>query len=299
MVIYLRSLPEFEYFAPKSIKEACSLLQEYEGRAKVMSGGTDLLVNMKYRTVAPQFVIGLRNVPNLDSITYSEAKGLRLGTLVTHKSIVDSPIIRERFEALAVACSKIGTPQVRSMGTIGGNLCNAAPSADSAPPLIAFGAVVKLASPEGERIISLEDFFAGPSKNVLQVGEILSEIQVPNPPPHTGVVYLKLPARTAVDIAAVGVAVSITLDLKSRICSVARIILGAVAPTPTRVNKAEEIIKGKKIEDNLVEEAARVASEECFPISDIRSSADYRREMVKVLTKQAISKALEQAIISE
>ena len=187
---YLRYLPQFEYFAPKSVKEACSLLQEYDGKARVIAGGTDLLVNMKHRTMAPQYVIGLKNVLDLDGITHSEAGGLRLGTLTTLQSIADSPIIRERFGALATACSKIGTPQVRIMGTIGGNLCNAAPSADAAPPLIAFSAVVKLVSPEEERIMPLEEFFTGPGETVLLPGEILSEFQVPSLPPHTVAVYL-------------------------------------------------------------------------------------------------------------
>jgi carbon-monoxide dehydrogenase medium subunit len=293
--MYLRSLPEFQYLAPKSVQEAGSLLQEYIGKAKVMAGGTDLLVNMKHRTVAPKYVIGLKNVPDLDGITYSEAGGLRLGTLVNHQSIAVSPIIRDRFGALATACSKIGTPQIRSMGTIGGNLCNAAPSADSAPPLIALGSVLKLVSPERERIIPLEEFLTAPGETILIDGEILVEIQVPNLPSHTGLVYFKLPARTAVDIAAVGVAALIALDSEDETCTDAKIVLGAVAPTPIRAKRGEEIIRGKQIEDNLIQKVAELASEEAQPISDVRSSAHYRVEMVKVLTKQAINLALKQA----
>lgn len=293
--MYLRYLPEFEYWAPESVKEACSLLQEYAGKAEVMAGGTDLLVCMKHRTVSPQHVIGLKNIPDLDVITYSEDRGLRLGALVTHQSIVDSSIIQQRFAALAAACSKIGTPQIRSTGTIGGNLCNAAPSADSAPPLIAFGASVKVVGPEGERTMPLEGFFTGPGETALLAGEILSEIQVPSLPPHTGAIYLKLSARTAVDIAAVGVAALITLDLQSGTCSDAKIALGAVAPTPIRAKMAEEIIRGKQVEDELIQKAAQAASEEAHPISDVRGSADYRAEMVRVLTKQAVSQALAQA----
>ncbi len=292
---YLRYLPELEYFAPKSVKEACSLLLQYDGKAKVMTGGTDLLVDMKYRRAAPQYLIGLRSVPDLDAITCSEAEGLRLGALATHQSIADSVIIKEKFGALAVACSKVGTPQIRGVATIGGNLCNAAPSADSAPPLIAFGAKVKLVSPGGERLILLEEFFTGPGEAVLQAGEILTEIQVPNLPPHTGGVYLKLPARGAVDIAAVGVAALITLNSDNETCSDAKIVLDAVAPTPIRARKAEEILNGEKIADTLIQKAAQMASEEARPISDVRSSAEYRTEMVKVLTRHAIIQALEQA----
>lgn len=290
--MYLRRLPEFEYFAPKSIKEACSLLQEHKGRAKVIAGGTDLLVCMKRRTMTPEYLIGLKNVPDLDYITYSWKGGLRLGALVSNQSVADAPVIRERFTALAVACSKIGTPQVRCMGTVGGNLCNAAPSADSAPPLIAFSALVKLVSAEGERTIPVEEFFVGPGETALSAGEILSEIQIPSLPPHAAAVYLKLPARSAVDIAAIGVAVLVILDSKNQTCTDARIVLGAVAPTPMRAKRAEEVIRGRKVEHDLICKVSEVASQESRPISDVRSSADYRKHMVNVLTKQAISQAL-------
>lgn len=294
-MIHLRNLPEFEYIVPKTVKEVCYFLQEYEGRAKIMAGGTDLLVNMKHRVTVPRYLIGLKNLNDLNSIIYSEGEGLRLGALATHQSIADSNLIKERFGALAVACSKIGTPQIRSMGTIGGNLCNASPAADSAPPLIALGATLKLISFARERIIPAEKFFNGPGKTVLLVGEVLSEIQVPTPPPHTGLTYIKMPARTAVDIAAVGVAVSITINLENQICRDVKIVLGAVAPTPIRAKRAEEVIRGKKMEGNLIQKAAQLASEEAYPISDVRSSADYRVEMVEVVTKQAISHAIGQA----
>ncbi|MFC1867832.1 FAD binding domain-containing protein [Thermodesulfobacteriota bacterium] len=293
MITYMRYLPDFEYFAPCSVKEACSLLGEYQGEAMVMAGGTDLLVQMKHRTVVPKYVIGLKGVPDLDGIAYSESEGLRIGSLVSHQSIADSPMVKERFGALATACSKVGTPQVRVMGTVGGNLCNAAPSADSSPPLIAFSANLKLAGPEGERVIPLEEFFTGPGETVLQSGEMLSEIQVPTPLSHTGAVYLKLPARTAVDIAVAGVAALITME--GEICSNARIVLGAVGPTPIRAKRAEEIITGKKIAGDLIRKSARAASEECRPISDVRGSVAYRTEMVELLTEQAINQALEKA----
>ena len=291
----LRSLPDFEYFAPKDVSEACRLLQEHDGRAKVMAGGTDLLVHMKHRTVIPRYVIGLKHLPDLGYVQYSEDRGLRIGSLATHQSVAESPLIKERFGALGAACSKVGTPQIRSMGTVGGNLCNGSPSSDSAPPLIALNAAVKLQGLEGERVIPLEAFFVGPGETALRAGEILTEIQVPSPPLRTKLAYVKLPARTAVDMAAVSAAVFVTLDSKNEICHDIRIVLGAVAPTPLRARRAEKVLKGKKIEDPLIQETARLASEEAQPISDIRSSADYRKEMVKVLTKQAIRQALGQA----
>lgn len=291
----LRHLPQFEYFAPKDLREACRLLQERHGRAKVMAGGTDLLVHMKHRTITPQYVIGLKHLSDLGYIEYSEDRGLRIGTLATHASAAESLIIKERFGALGTACSMVGTPQIRRMGTIGGNLCNGSPSSDSAPPLIALNAAVKLLGVEGERIIPLEGFFVGPGETALLAGEILAEIQVPSPPRRTGLTYVKLPARTREDMAAVSAAVLITLGLKNETCQDVRIVLGAVAPIPLRARRAEEVLRGKKIEDELIQRTAQRASEEAQPISDIRSSADYRREMVKVLTRQAIKQALTQA----
>jgi carbon-monoxide dehydrogenase medium subunit len=291
----LRSLPEFEYVVARDTKDVCSLLQRLEDRAKVMAGGTDLLVNMKQRIVCPRYVIGLKNLPDLDHLSYGGNEGLRLGPLVTLQSVVEFPIIRERFGGLWTACSKIGTPQIRNMGTLGGNLCNAAPSADSAPPLIASQAVVKIIGVNGERSLPLEEFFVGPGKTALQPGEILIEIDVPCSPPRSGLVYVKLPARTAVDIAAVGVAAFVPLDGKNEICQDVRIVLGAVAPTPIRCRKAEEILRGEKVRDSVIQKASQVASEEARPISDVRSSAAYRTEMVNVLTKRAITEALARA----
>ena len=291
----LRYLPDFEYFAPKDVREACRLLQEHHGRAKVMAGGTDLLVHMKHRTVIPQYVIGLKHLPDLGYVQYSEGRGLRIGSLATHQSVAESLLIKERFGALGTACSKVGTPQIRRMGTVGGNLCNGSPSSDSAPALIALNAAVKLHGVGEERIIPLESFFVGPGETALRSGEILTEIQVPSPPPRTKLTYVKLPARTRVDMAAVSAAVFVTLDSKNEICEDIKIVLGAVAPTPIRARRAEDVLRGKKMEDQLIQQTAQRASEEAQPISDIRSSADYRREMVKVLTKQAIKQALGQA----
>jgi len=284
-------LPKFEYLRPKTIQEACSLLSQYGDKARVMAGGTDLLVKMKDRAVTPQYLIGLSGIPNLDYIE-ADAEGLRIGALATIKSIIDSSVIQERFRLLADAASKMATVQVRNMGTVGGNLCNAAPSADSAPPLICLGAKAKLVGLKGERVIALEEFFTGPGETVLKAGEILTEVQVPNQPAHTGGAYQKI-SRVAVDLAVVGVAALVTLEGKNGLCSEARITLGAVAPTPIRAKRAEGVLKGKKIEDGLVEEAGRVASEEARPITDVRGSVYHRTEMVRVLTKRAIRQALE------
>lgn len=286
--ISYRHLPRFDHLESKTVEEACSLLSKYKGKAKVIAGGTDLLPAMRNREVTPAYIINVRSIPNLDYIHYTDAEGLKIGALATLYDIESSPIIREKFPMVADAASKIGTPQVRNMGTIGGNLCNAAPSADTAPPLIGLEAKAKINGPNGERVIALEEFFIGPGENALQADEILTEIQIPNPPPHTRGVYLKLPARTMVDLAVVGVAVVVTLDDKERSIVDAKIVLGAVAPTPVRARQAEDIIKSKAISRELIEKAAEAAAGEAKPISDLRGSASYRKEMVNTLTKRAI-----------
>lgn len=287
-IIYPRSLPRFDYLDSKTVEEACRLLSKYEGRAKAIAGGTDLLISLKRRMIAPQYIINLKSIRALDYIDYSEGEGLRIGALTTLTDIENSPMVRERLPILADAARQIGQPQIRNWATIGGNLCNAAPSADMAPPLIGLGAKVKIAGVNGERVLPLQAFFVGPGINALQTGEILTEIQVPTPAPHTQAVYLKLPARALIDIAIVSIAVVLLLDQRQRIAMDIRIVLGAVAPTPMRAHKAEEIIKGKVIQEELIEKAAQTAAEEAKPISDVRGSANYRKEMVKVLAKRAM-----------
>ena len=279
--------PRFEYLEAKTVKEACSLLSQYKDKARLIAGGTDLLVAARRRKITPLYVININTIPDLDYIT-ADGKGLQIGALATLSDIESSPLIRDRFPIIADSAHQVGTPQIRNVGTIGGNLCNAAPSADMAPALIGLGAKAKLKGVKGERTVALEDFFTGPGATVLKTGEMLIEIQVPNPPPHTQGIYLKLPARTAIDLAVVGVAAVVTLDAKGTNIVDAKIVLGAVAPTPIRARKAEDIIKGKAVNEELIEKAAQVAAEEAKPISDVRGSAGYRKDMVRVLTNRAI-----------
>ncbi len=288
---YLLRLPKFEHLQAGTVGEACSLLAKYKGEARLIAGGTDLLVCMKRREMCPKCLINIKAIPELDYIHYSR-EGLRIGALATISDVESSPVIRERFPILADTAHQIGTPHIRNVGTIGGNLCNAAPSADTALPLIGLGARARISGPKGERIIVLEEFFVGPGETALQDGEMLTEIQVPEPPAHILGVYLKLPARTVIDIAVVGVAVIVRLDSKNIVD--VRIVLGAVAPTPIRARKAEEIIKGNVVEDIRIEKAAQAAAEEAEPISDVRGSAEYRREMVKVLTGRAVKQLIAQ-----
>jgi carbon-monoxide dehydrogenase medium subunit len=279
-------LLRFEYRAPNTVEEACSLLSRYKDKARVIAGGTDLLISMKSKQIMPQEIINLKTIPDLDYIHYADEEGLRIGALATMHDIESSPIIQERFPMLASAASHMGSPGIRNMATIAGNVCRAAPSADTATPLLALKAKLKLVSVVGERIVSLEEFFIGPGESVLRSDEILTELQIPNPPPNTLSAYVRSAAREAVAIAQVVVSVVVTLE-KTGVVD-ARIFLGAVAPTPVRATQAEEILKGKAIDDSLIEEASQAALAAAKPISDIRCSDLYRNEMIKVLVYRAL-----------
>jgi CO/xanthine dehydrogenase FAD-binding subunit len=291
MVTFYRRLPKFDYLEPHTIDEALSMLSQYKGRAKVMAGGTDILPKLKEREIkAPEGIIALKGIPDLDYIKYDEVDGLSLGALVTIHAVETSPIVQERFGVLFQAAESMASAQVRNRGTIGGNLCNAVPSADTAPALLTLEASLKLTSQNGERIVNVEGFFTGPNETVLTDEEILQEIHVPNLPPHSKGRYLKLTPRRSMDLAIVGVAVVVTAE--DGICNDIRIGLGAVAPTPIRARRAENMIRGQKLSDDVIERAAQIAAGECCPISDHRASAQYRCDMVEVLTKRAIQQAI-------
>ena len=282
----------FEYIEPVTIQEAVSSLKKYGEKAKVIAGGTDLVVQMRQKTVKPEYVVDITHIPDLDYIRFDEKQGLRIGALSTIRSLEKSEELRRRFPVISSAASCLGSVAVRNQGTLGGNLCNAAPSAEMAPSLIGLSARAKIVGPEGERIVPLEDFFKGPGLTVLKKGELLVELQVPVPSPGIQAVYLKHSIRGSIDLAIVGVAVVGDFEPKSKACKDVRIVLGAVAPTPMRARGAEEVLRGKKIKNQLIDESAEKASGESRPITDVRGSEWYRREMVKVLTREGLSKVV-------
>lgn len=284
----------FEYIEPTTIQEAISSLVKYDDRAKVIAGGTDLLVQMREKTIRPDYVVDITNIPGLDYINYDEKQGLSIGALTTIRSLEKSAELRMKYPVISLAASKLGSVAIRNLGTLGGNLCNAAPSAEMAPALIGLSANAKIVYPGGERIVPLENFFTGPGTTLLKKGEILVKIQVPIPSPNTKGIYLKHAIRESIDLAIVGVAVITTLESKNKVCKDIKIVLGAVAPTPMRACNAEEVIRGKRMDENLIEKSAEVASSEAKPITDVRASAWYRTEMVKVLTRQALREFLGQ-----
>jgi CO/xanthine dehydrogenase FAD-binding subunit len=282
-------MKETGYFAPKSVEETILLISQHGAKSRIISGSTDLLGQIKKRVAIPEFLINITGIPNLDYIKYDEVKGLSIGALVTVASVAKSPVIQSKFNILAQAAGRLGTPTIRNRATIAGNLCNAAPSADTAPALIVLEAKAKIAGPGEETIVPVEKLFTGPGETMVKSNQFLTEIQVPNPPSHSKGVYIKQTRRQGADLAIVGIAV--LLIMEGNLVKDVRIALGAVAPTPIRARKAEEILKGKKLDDRLLDEASKAASSESKPISDTRSSAEYRRKLVTVLVKRAIKQA--------
>lgn len=277
-------------FTPKSVKEAISLLSDHGEKAEVIAGGTDLLVRMKRGDAFPDYLINMEGLKELEYIRYDEKKGLRIGARTSIHDIVESPLLEDKFDIIAQAASTLGSPMIRRQATIGGNLCNAAPSADMAPALIVLGAQLKIEGSEGQKVMAVEDFFIGPGETKLKRNEILTEIQVPDPIPSSRTVCLKQTRTQGADLALVGVAAMIVME--NDVITDVKISLGAVAPTPIRAKKAEATLKGKKQDDSLLEACAEAALQESSPIDDVRSSADYRKKLIKVLVKRALEQVV-------
>jgi len=283
----LRKLREFEYIEPSSLSEAVSLLDRYREEAKVLAGGTDLLVWMKEGARSPKYLINIKHIPGVRHIHFSEAEGLRIGALTTVREIETADIIREKFSGLHQAARELASIQVRNLATIGGNLCTASPAAELAPPLLVLGARVKLRGLRGERVLPLEEFFQGPGSTAID-RELLTEIVIPPPEPKSRSLYKSISRRNAVDLAIVGVAAAGLIDAGAGECKSIKIALGAVAPTPMRALTAEKVLAGKKVDTAAIAEAARAAAEEARPITDLRASAWYRKEMIMVLVRRAL-----------
>jgi carbon-monoxide dehydrogenase medium subunit len=283
----------FEYFATKTVREALSLLSKYKEEAKVIAGGQSMLVVMRQRLLTPGYVIDVKGLTELEYIKYDEKQGLRIGALTIHRDIEKSPDIQKHFGVLSEMEGNLATIQTRNWGTIGGNLCHGDPAGDPAPVLIALKAKLKLVSSAGERVIDTEEFSEDYLEVALKPDEMLAEIQVPTPAPHTGTAYEKLMVMKG-DMGVVGAAVSITLDSKDS-CQDARIALSNCSSVPLRAKKAEKVLIGKAINDVLLAEAGEVASTEADPPADVHGSVEYRREMIKVFVKRVAQIALEKA----
>ena len=287
-------ITDFEYFAPKTLEEALTLLDKYGDECKVIAGGQSLLILMRQGLVAPQYLIDIKGISELSYIKSEGKQGLRIGALTTHRTIEKSPVFRDKLGVLTEMENRLASIQTRNWGTIGGNICHADPAGDPAPVLMALNATLRMASLKGDRTMAVEDFSLDYFETALEPGELLTEIVVPPVPLHTGIAYTKFNVIES-DLATVGVAVSITLSSNDGICQDVRIALGAAAPTPIRAKQAEAVLRGKKITDVLLKEAGQIASTEAEPISDIYASEEYRRELVKVLVKRVGKEALARA----
>lgn len=275
----------FEYYEPTSVQEAIELLDRLGPSARILAGGTDLVVRMKRGATEPDHVVNVKKIGGLDHITADE-DGLHIGPLTKLADIAEDPLVRLHCPALAEGADTVGTPQVRNLGTLGGNICNASPCADTAPALLVSDARVTLLGKNGSRKVPLADFFTGPGRTCLDGAEMLVDIFIPFQPKGTRQTYLKLGPRRAADISVVGVAVSLSFDGEN--CSRARIALGSVAPTPLRACETEAAMEGKSLEQLNPEEVGKKASAEARPISDVRGSEEYRSEMVATLVERAV-----------
>ncbi|MBP1732565.1 MAG: aerobic-type carbon monoxide dehydrogenase, middle subunit CoxM/CutM-like protein [Deltaproteobacteria bacterium] len=305
----------YEYHKPQTIKEAIDLMASYGEEAAYVAGGTDVMVLIGQKKLAPRALISLRNVKDL-----KRKDGAVIGAGVTHRELQKDAFIQEHCSALHDAVCNLGSTQIRNVATIGGNICTAAPSADTACPLLVLDARAVLMGRMGEREIPIDDFFVGPGKTVLAKGEILKEFRIPQFGVNTGSTYIKHTRRAAMDLPIIGVAAMITLDRNdvkcrdvlcttepiSRLmgyfedeklkCEDVRIAMGVVAPRPIRAKKAEAALKGKVLSEKLIAEVAEIAESEASPRDSVRGEAWYRREMIKVLVRRAIMKAIERVL---
>ncbi len=283
----------FEYFAAKTVPEAVGLLQRYGGDAKVLAGGHSLIPLMKLRLATPRYLVDLNHVNGLAYIKEGDGV-LRLGALTRHGDLEMSDLLRSRYPMLADAARSIADPLVRNMGTIGGSLAHADPAGDWGAAMLAAGAQVVATGPRGERTVPIDKFFIDTFATALEPDEILTEIRLPQPPARSGGAYLKFERKVG-DFAIAAVGAYLVLDGKG-VCQQVGIGLCNVGPTSLRARRAEEALRGKKPEDAVIARAAQVAAEESDPATDLRGPADYKRDLVRVLTSRAVRLAAKRAM---
>jgi aerobic carbon-monoxide dehydrogenase medium subunit len=280
----------FDFYQPTTLAEASRLLRDNGPGGRCLAGGTDLVIAMKEKGLLPKYIVDLKRVPGLAGIRENGDGSLSIGALTTMYAIETSPVIKQRYPFLAQSAAEVGSIQIRNRATVGGNMTNATPSADVAPSMIALNAMAKIAGAAGERTLPMEDFFRGPGQNAMSADEILTEIKIPKTGPQLVGEYIKFSPRDMMDLAYIGVAVAYNLGNDKK-CSGVRIVLGAVAPTPIRAKNSEALLEGQVLTEEIAAKVGDEAARESKPISDVRSSADYRRAMVGVMTKRAILNA--------
>jgi carbon-monoxide dehydrogenase medium subunit len=284
---------DFEFHSPTSLEEAFALLETYGDDARVMAGGTALVLQMKQRLAQPEHVINLRRVPGLDRIAEStdDSGGVRIGALCTQRQVETSPLLREKIPLVPETFRRIATPRIRHMATIGGGLVHGDPSQDPPPTLIALGASVVLTSASGQRVVPVEELFIDYYETDVQPGEILTSVLVPPAPAGSGAAYLKFLPRTADDYATVSVAAVVTPG-EGNICQEARIALGSVGVAPVHATEAEDLLRGRPLTEENIRAAAAAVKDAVDPLDDYRGSAEYKRDMAEVFTRRTIQQAL-------
>ena len=281
----------FEYRTPKSLKEVHANLKEFGSDAKLVAGGTALIIMMKQRLLRPSCLISLRSVRGLNGIELQNG-GLRIGGLATHRQLETSPLIRRRLPMLAETYHHVATLRVRNMATVGGGLAHADPNQDPPPSLIALGATLKATSANGSRVIAMDEFFKDYYETVLNPDELITEVMVPKLPPNSGAAYIKFLPRTADDYATVSAAAVLTLDKSNQTVADVRIALGSVCVTPIRATAAEAVLRGQPLKTEAFAEAGEKAKEAVDPISDFRGSAGYKKDMAAVFVRRALERVL-------
>ena len=281
------------YEAPKTLKDAVALLAQYGENGRPLCGGTDLIIQLRAGVRRPAHIVDVKKIPELLQLSYDSKKGLRLGAAVPAIEVCENKDLKRHYPGLVEAAHLIGSNQIQTRASVGGNLCNGSPAADTTPALIALGARARVVGPKGEREVKVEDFCTAPGRTVLGPGELLIEILIDAPKPHSADAYLRFIPRNEMDIAVVGVGSWLHLDGDK--VSAARISLGAVAATPLFAAKASESLAGKKLDDASIDRAAKLAIELSSPIDDMRGTAEFRRHLVGVLTKRTLNIAAERA----
>jgi len=288
-------MQSFKYLAPKSIDEAISLLGSRNGNARFLSGGTDLLVQLREGRRKAELIIDIKHISALTQVTYDTVNGLHIGAAASCHDICSNPSVQKYYPGLIDGIHLIGGVQIQNRASVGGNLCNASPAADSIPALIVHSAQCNITGPNGSRTLPVDEFCIAPGKNALQPNELLTSINVPTPQENFGASYLRFIPRNEMDIAVVGAGASVVLDADGKRFVSARIALGAVAPTPLLASAAGEFLSGKAVTRENVKEAARLAQEIAKPITDLRGTAEHRKHLVAVLVQRTLDKAIERA----
>ena len=286
----------FDYFEPTSLDEASGLLREGKGARKPLAGGTDIVIQLRRGAARAQGLVNLKRISELLRWSCEPGEGLRLGACTPMRDLETSAVVTGRFPSIHEAVRVVGSLQLRNLASVGGNLCNASPSADTAPPLMVLGATAGVWRDESRReTVPVESFFEGPGSSVLGTGDLLLAVEVPEPAPRTGDAFERFTPRSAMDIAIASAAAAVTLDAAGEKVERARVALGAVAPTPIRALRAEEYLQDKEPTPEVLRWAGRAAMDECRPIDDIRGSGAYRKELVRILVQRVLRLAVERA----